>query len=172
MPRSLLASLLLIVAACANKEAPSSSAAPTDAPDASRSEAPAEDVLTPKGGECAPSETVLVKESRASLSGAMPAMETVVYDNGHWALSGPSASTGCLDDAQLADIKAAVDAAEVAAKPLEPGMARCMAMPIHAITVEAKGETATWKGPCGDHNPTESLSALQQKIAQLAAAEQ
>ena len=170
MSRFLLASMLLVVA-CANKEAPSTT--PTEPADATRIEAPDEPAEEPAAdagsadAACSPSEAVLIKESRSALSGSMPEMSTTIYDNGHWALSGPSAKSGCLDEAQLADLKAAVDAAEIVAKPLEPGMARCMAMPIHTVTFEAKGESASWKAPCGESNPTESLGSLQKKIADL-----
>ena len=123
----------------------------------------------PAAEDCPASDTVLLTQRRTSLRDPAAAGQLLeIYDNGHWALSGvPDARTGCLSEADLATLQTALDAAEITAPPLEPGMARCMAMPISAITIEAKGESATWNAPCGPSNPSASLDALLSTMGTL-----
>lgn len=151
------------------KEAP---AIPPEAP----TEAPVD--LTPDPGKeagekanagaaCPPSETVLYLQRNASLRGGPDQMGTTltIYDNGHWAAKEQS---GCLEPEALKTFTDKLAAAEIAAPPLAPGMARCMAMPTQEITVEAKGETATWRAPCGPSNPSDSLRGLINDVTAFA----
>ena len=68
---------------------------------------------------------------------------------------------------ELSGVVAELSAAEIAAPPLQPGMARCMAMPMTEYTVTVGEQSATWKGPCGETNPSASLTALLSSIESL-----
>ncbi len=91
-----------------------------------------------------------------------------IHDTGYWSNAAPNgAQTGCLTAEELSGFVADLSAAEIAAPPLEPGMARCMAMPMTEYTVTIGEQSATWRGPCGETNPSESLSALLSSIESL-----
>lgn len=166
-------SLSLLLACGASKETP----ATPDTPDAA---SPVE--TTPNEGaveepvadgsaaaDCAASEVVLMTQTHAPLRpGALPTARLAVYDNGYWERTGiPDAKTGCLSPSDLADLSAALTQAEIVAPPLEPGMARCMALPTSEVTFQAGDQSASWNTPCGKSNPSASLGVLLTKLNQL-----
>ncbi len=84
-----------------------------------------------------------------------------IHDTGYWRNTAPNGEqSGCLSEEDLTNLHAALAEAEIAALPLEPGMARCMAMPMTQYTVTVGEQSATWRGPCGDHNPSATLNEL------------
>lgn len=119
--------------------------------------------------DCVASELVLMTQTRAPLrEGALPTQQLAVYDNGYWERTGiPDAKSGCLSPPDLADLTAALAQAEIAAPPLGPGMARCMAMPSSEVTFQAGEQSASWQAPCGASNPSDSLGELLNKLVAL-----
>ncbi|MDG1478164.1 MAG: hypothetical protein P8R54_01170 [Myxococcota bacterium] len=136
-------------------------AAPSDAAEAAPSDAAA---ACPEGSALYEQQNVPL---RAPGDAAMQ-WSLTIHDTGYWSNTAPNGTqTGCLTAEELAGFIDALAAAEIAAPPLQPGMARCMAMPMTEYTVTAGEQSATWKGPCGETNPSASLSALLSSIESL-----
>ena len=88
-----------------------------------------------------------------------------VHDSGYWINTSPNGEqTGCVNASDLASLTTSLAAADISAPELEPGMARCMAMPMTQYTITVGEKTASWKGPCGMNNPSASLSALMSMV--------
>ena len=178
----------------AEPEAPIDEPAVAPAEDAPAEDAPAEDVPTEGApaedavadgtdasdeepgadaaseGDCAAGAVIYSQQNvplRAPDDAAMRWTLTV-HDTGYWNNTAPNGeTTGCLSGEELTNIHADMAAADIAAPELAPGMVRCMAMPMTEYTVTIGEQSATWKGPCGMNNPTESLSALMTSIGSL-----
>ena len=111
---------------------------------------------------CEASETVIYTQTQGPIRAPADNPRTTtltIYDNGHWTFTD---RTGCLSADELASLTTQLESADIAAPPLEPGMARCMAMPMTKISIEAGGKTATWEQPCGPSNPTDSVEKLME----------
>ena len=168
--------LPVFLIACGNKQAdpevPVEEPADTPAEEAPVDGAPAEGAPAegaPAEGaaaDCAEG-AVIYQHSSAPLQGPRDARvwALAVHDTGYWLNTTPEGEkTGCLAADELAGFQTALTEADIAAPPLEPGMARCMAMPHMEQTVTVGEASATWQSPCGMSNPTESLSALISSI--------
>ena len=66
--------------------------------------------------------------------------------------------------ADLSTLTTSLAAADISAPELDPGMVRCMAMPMTQYTVTVGDQSASWKGPCGMNNPSESLRTLMTMV--------
>jgi len=141
-------------------------AAPGDAAEADAAEADPSDAAAacPEGSALYEQQNVPL---RAPGDAAMQ-WSLTVHDTGYWSNTAPNGTqTGCLTPEELAGFIDELAAAEITAPPLQPGMARCMAMPMTEYTVTVGEQSATWKGPCGETNPSASLSALLGSIKSL-----
>jgi len=157
-------SLALVIGCGASKDNPT----PETPADNATNDAPAqtERVEPAQDAACEASGDILLTKRTQMLNGNAPETVLTVHDNGHWSRTGsPKEGSGCLSGDQLGSFKTALDAADIAAPPLAPDMARCMAMPISSITVEAKGSTATWQSPCGGQNPSPTLGETLSQLS-------
>lgn len=162
--------LMMMTVACgANREAPASPPADDNSARTDIAEEPVAEPVAAPTAACPEGDVVILKQTRAPLRGeGAPVQTLTVYDNGHWALAGaPAAEVGCLSAEQVSTLQASIASADITAPPLAPGMARCMAMPLASVTVEASGKSATWDSPCGAANPSPSLSELLGQLAAL-----
>lgn len=160
--------------ACGNKQADPE--APVDEP----AEVPADEIApeadpaadAPADGAEAPTDcaegTAIYQHRSAPLRAPTDDMAWIftVHDTGYWSVTARAGEqAGCLSADELASFQGSLAEADIAAPELEPGMARCMAMPTSTHTVTVGEKTATWQGPCGSNNPSESLNALIDSVA-------
>ncbi|MEL6345565.1 MAG: hypothetical protein AAFV53_20820 [Myxococcota bacterium] len=168
--RSIKLTMLFVLIGCnGTKDAPpaaaTTDAAFNDATPDPEPEPQLEEKAASAAADCAASETVLFTQRQQPIQPNAPGPKPslTIHDNGHWTTN--HEQSGCLSADQLAAFTEQLASAEISAPPLAPGMARCMAMPIMETTVEANGQTATWRSPCGPNNPSDSLFALMESIA-------
>ena len=146
-------------------DAPAEEAA-ADAPaEEAAADAPAEEAAatTAEAGDCAPAATIYLQVNAPLRAVDDVAMQwrLAVHDSGYWSNTSPNGEqTGCVTAADLATLTTSLAAADISAPELEPGMARCMAMPMTQYTITVGDQTASWKGPCGMNNPSASLNEL------------
>ena len=122
---------------------------------------------TAGAGDCAPGAPIYqqINAPLQAIDDASMQWQLVVHDSGYWRNASPNGEqTGCLTAAELAALTDSLAAADISAPELEPGMARCMAMPMTQYTITVGEQTASWKGPCGMNNPSESLGALMTQV--------
>jgi len=177
----MLTALLFLLTACDNNttsnaatpETPKPPAA-SASPDAGKPvslKPEAQDGAEQSPADCQASDTVIFTQKSGPIdpNSERPVTTVQIYDNGHWSLSGAEGvmKEGCMNTTQLQAVQEKLAAAVIEAPPLEKGMARCMALPISRITVEAKGQTAQWDAPCGGNTPDASLDALAKTITDL-----
>jgi len=90
-----------------------------------------------------------------------------VEKNGGWTVKEQQhPSSGTLDATQLASIQEKLGAAEIMVRELGEGEARCMAMPMVQMRLQAKSKTVEWQHPCGAPVPSDSMSELVRMVEQ------
>ena len=150
------------------EEAAAEEAAAEGAVDAPAEEAAA--ATTAPSGDCAPSAPVYMQVNAPlqAIDDAAMQWRLVVHDSGYWSNSSPNGeNTGCVTAEDLASLTTSLAAADISAPELEPGMVRCMAMPMTQYTITVGEQTASWKGPCGMNNPSESLGKLMTMVESI-----
>ncbi|MFT5681677.1 MAG: hypothetical protein ACI8RZ_002583 [Myxococcota bacterium] len=157
-----------LIIACGGKQT-ETEAPLTELVAASTEAVPAADAA-PAAVDCAEGTAIYQQDNtplRAPDDAAMQ-WNLTIHDTGYWQNTAPNGEKiGCLSADELSGFEEALAAAQIAAPPLDAGMARCMAMPMSEYTVTVGEQSATWKGPCGMNNPSESLSALMGSIEAL-----
>jgi len=147
--------------------------AAADAPAEDAADAAAEEAVdapAEAAGGCSPSAPLYMQVNAPlqAIDDAAMQWRLVVHDSGYWSNSSPNGeNTGCVTAEDLASLTTSLAAADISAPELEPGMVRCMAMPMTQYTITVGEQTASWKGPCGMNNPSESLGKLMTMVESI-----